>query len=521
MNNHMMPESEKRNFLNQSINMIYDIVTKPSYLQLSDPILHAIKKISHDTTNFDGIVINEKDRPAGVITGREIISGILTGHFEKIIREPVGNHMSTELFSVNEDTTISNFIQRVQKIRRGSGIIFKNKTMTGKVNLKNVLASYSMLDDDTTISDLPLRDTIRIEENGTIKQALITMQRNQIRHLFVGNTDTFLNDRHLLGYLDDCIDHDRFDALEHKISCCTRIKAITLDASETIPLACQKIISSNSTCLLTNEGKVLTMWDLGMSIFISKIIEYEKKLKTQQKLLIIGELAARLNHDILNPITIIKNTSEILSSELVLNQKQVEQFQRIDRACNRITHQVRDVLNYVKTTPLKFTEIQSRQVIDRGLERIQVPKNIKIVISDHSQTIFCDVVKLEVVIANIISNAISAIQERRPTNPQITIHQGHDRDYHTIRIEDNGDGIPKENMQKIFEPLFTTRMQGTGLGLPTCKNIIDQHNGTIEVHSAVNSGSTFVIKLPKKHADHKIENTRSIRDANQTALDML
>lgn len=507
MNNHLMPESEKRNFLNQPISKIYDFVAKPSYLQLSDPMLHAIKRISLDTTNFDGIVIKEKDIPAGVITGREIVSAISAGSFEKIIREPVGNHMSTELFSIDENTTISNFIQRVQKIRRGSGILFKNNVMIGKLSLKNVLAAYNKLDEDTTISDLPLRDPIRIDEDGTVKQALFTMQRNQIRHLFVGNMDVFLNDRHLLGYLDNCIEHDRFDALEHKVSHCTRTKAITLDESETIPLACQKMISSNSTCLLTNKGKVLTMWDLGMSIFISMLMEYEKKLKIRQKFLIIGELAARLNHDILNPITIIKNTSEILSSELTLNEKQVEQFQRIDRACNRITHQVRDVLNYVKTTPLKITEVQSRQVIDRGLERVQVPKDIKIVISGHSQTIFCDAIKLEVVIANIISNSISAIQELRPTNPQIRIYQGEDGPYHTIRIEDNGDGIPKENMQKIFEPLFTTRMQGTGLGLPTCKNIVEQHHGTIEVHSTVNSGSTFVIKLPKRHDSHKARNT--------------
>lgn len=489
--------SEKRSFLNQPISEVCDFVTKPFYLQLSDPMSYAIKKISFDTTTFDGIVVKEKEKPIGIITGREIISGILSGQFEKTIKEPVGNHMSTELFSVEEDTTISNFIQRVQKIRRGSGILFKNKIIVGKLNLKNILTAYSIADEDTPISELPLRDTIRIDDNDTIKHTLFTMQRNQIRHIFVGNTDTFLNDRHVLGYIDECIEHGKFDALEHTVNRCTRTKAIMVDESETVPLVCQKMVSSNSTCLLTNDGKVLTMWDLVMSIFISKLVEYEKKLKTRQKLLIIGELAARLNHDILNPITIIKNTSEILASELTLNEKQKEQFHRIDRACNRITHQVRDVLNYVKTTPLKFTEVHSKQIIDRGLERVQIPKNIKIIITDHDTTLFCDAIKLEVVIANIVSNAISAIQERRPANPQIRIYSRNDASHHIIRIEDNGDGIPKENIQKIFEPLFTTRMQGTGLGLPTCKSIIEQHHGEIEVRSTVNSGSTFLIKLPK------------------------
>ena len=83
-------------------------------------------------------------------------------------------------------------------------------------------------------------------------------------------------------------------------------------------------------------------------------------------------------------------------------------------------------------------------------------------------------------------------------NINISFTENYKDKYSLIKISDSGSGIPAQLIKKIFDPLFTTREIGTGLGLPSCKNIIEHHMGTIEVETAEGKGTTFVIKLPSK-----------------------
>ena len=108
-------------------------------------------------------------------------------------------------------------------------------------------------------------------------------------------------------------------------------------------------------------------------------------------------------------------------------------------------------------------------------------------------SLICDASKLEIVFSNLILNAIQAMNgigsiHIRIKNEEKTI---------TIEIEDTGPGIPQDLLPKIFEPLFTTRQIGTGLGLVSCKSIIEKHGGTLTVQTQTNKGTTFFIELPK------------------------
>jgi signal transduction histidine kinase len=97
------------------------------------------------------------------------------------------------------------------------------------------------------------------------------------------------------------------------------------------------------------------------------------------------------------------------------------------------------------------------------------------------------------VFANIISNAIQAMNSK---NGELNIGTGADDNFVRIEFQDNGCGIPEENMTKIFEPLFTTKPKGIGLGLAISKRLVEQNGGKIEVVSQVGQGTTFTVKLP-------------------------
>lgn len=112
--------------------------------------------------------------------------------------------------------------------------------------------------------------------------------------------------------------------------------------------------------------------------------------------------------------------------------------------------------------------------------------------------IFCDPEKMEVVFVNLIANAIQVIGDKKG---DITIEISDymsEEEFLIIKVSDTGVGIPDEIQGRIFEPLFTTKQIGTGLGLSSCKNIIEQHGGTIKVSSKIRTGTTFTIRIPKK-----------------------
>lgn len=226
------------------------------------------------------------------------------------------------------------------------------------------------------------------------------------------------------------------------------------------------------------------------------------KLKTEQllkteKLTTIGELSARIAHDMRNPLSIIKNTAEIIkTSHKNMDSNTKEQWSRHERAIYRISHQVDDVLDYVKDAPIKKKSAKISVILHDTLERIEIPDKIKINLPKIDATISCDSEKLEVVFVNLIMNAIQAIENKKG-EVYINIADEPD-DIILISIKDSGPGIPKKLISKIFDPLFTTRQIGTGLGLPSCKNIIEKHGGSIDVVSPKGKGATFLVRLSKK-----------------------
>lgn len=229
--------------------------------------------------------------------------------------------------------------------------------------------------------------------------------------------------------------------------------------------------------------------------FVTRVqqIKTEKGIK-DEKLAILGELASDLSHNLRNPISIIQNTVDLMNIKYKgkLNHDILEQFSRISRSTVRMNMLIGDVLNFARTQPLLIEKHSISDIIRSSLDGIPVPDNIKIIMPENDVSLKCDSAKLEVVFYNILTNAIQSIGTK--TTGEISIRLVKKEDEIQIDIQNSGPAIPDELLSKIFEPLFTTKEHGTGLGLPSCKNIIGQHHGTISVR---NNPTTFTILLPK------------------------
>lgn len=231
---------------------------------------------------------------------------------------------------------------------------------------------------------------------------------------------------------------------------------------------------------------------------IKKKIELEHELRQSrselenERLITIGLIAARLAHDIRNPLSVIKNTVEIMRLKFKdnMDEKVEKQLQMLTKSVTRISHQIEDVLDYVRESPLEIKEISFKELLDSILNSIKKPNTITVVIPENDAKLLCDPKKFEVVLVNLIINSIQAMKDMGEIKIRLTEQKGN----YLIDIEDTGPGIPEDKIDRIFEPLFTTKQTGTGLGLASCKNIIEQHGGKITVS---NNPTRFSIKLPK------------------------
>lgn len=207
----------------------------------------------------------------------------------------------------------------------------------------------------------------------------------------------------------------------------------------------------------------------------------------------MGALSARIAHDLKNPLSVIKNSIELMKVRTLNHDDKTKgDLERMERATVRISHQIEEVLEYVWPKPLELLDSSLLDVFNAVLSKINV-QQVAIDLPKIDTRLICDASKLEIVFSNLIMNAIQAMNGIG----SICIRIKNEEKTVTIEIEDTGPGIPQDLLPKIFEPLFTTRQIGTGLGLVSCKSIIEKHGGALTVQTQINKGTMFIIVLPK------------------------
>jgi len=222
--------------------------------------------------------------------------------------------------------------------------------------------------------------------------------------------------------------------------------------------------------------------------------EKTQEVLKSERLSAIGELSGRLAHDLRNPLSVMKMSVDLLkqtSADSKISDPTVtKRINLIEKSIDRISHQVDDVLGYVRHSPLKLTNVSVHGLIKNSIQKINVPNDVEIIISNSNLKIDCDADKLDAVFINLIVNSIQAMHE----GGKIEIKINEKDNMIILEFTDSGKGISDNDLEKVFEPLFTTKQKGTGLGLASCRNIVEQHQGEISVK---NNPTTFTIKLPK------------------------
>ncbi|HDO42404.1 MAG TPA: GAF domain-containing protein, partial [Candidatus Bathyarchaeota archaeon] len=225
--------------------------------------------------------------------------------------------------------------------------------------------------------------------------------------------------------------------------------------------------------------------------------ESQEKLLKAERLAAIGQLAGQVGHDLRNPLTGILGAAYYLKRTLTnLDEKCRKMLEIIEKDAKYANKIIEDLLEfsreYVHLNPIT-TSI--RYLVDNALTKVTVPDNVKIMnLTSFKHKVEVDADRMIRVFVNLITNAIDAM----PNGGVLRIWS-HISDKHVkVFFKDTGIGISKENLDKIWGPLFTTKAKGMGLGLSICKRIVEAHGGSIKVKSKVGAGTTFTVILPLK-----------------------
>ena len=244
-------------------------------------------------------------------------------------------------------------------------------------------------------------------------------------------------------------------------------------------------------------------------------MEAREKLFRSEKLAFIGKLAGSVAHELRTPLGAIKNSAYYLHTKLKdsTEEKVPKYLKYIDAEVDIANKIISDVLTYARLREPKREAVQVDDVIRESMEYIKVPANILLNIRDYEAVpdVLADKAQVGQVFKNVIANAIEAM----PAGGRLDVTAVQKGREVEVDFVDTGEGIDSENLTKIFEPLFSTKKTGIGLGLSTCQTILDLHNGRMEVVSEKNKGTTIKVILPAVKVTRN--GMKEIKDVEKTS----
>lgn len=230
-----------------------------------------------------------------------------------------------------------------------------------------------------------------------------------------------------------------------------------------------------------------------------------QQLERADRLASIGEMAAGIAHEIKNPLAGISAAVTIIKDDMNADDPREEILGEVLQQVKRLDKTVNDLLffgkpslpelscvdiNSILTTTLKFA-LQHRGGVNI-VKRVELEPGLPPVYADDKQ--------MQQVFLNLLLNAYQAMPEGGVLTVKTSLVHLDDKEYVRVDVSDNGPGIPSQILEKIFTPFFTTKAQGTGLGLPICRKLVKLHEGDIRVSSDNETGTVFTVELPACHA---------------------
>lgn len=225
------------------------------------------------------------------------------------------------------------------------------------------------------------------------------------------------------------------------------------------------------------------------------LMRAQKELIRNERLAVIGQLATSLGNELRNPLATMRNSIYYIKRKYPdLNKESQHHLDLIDDAIVKATDLTDELLEYVRVLEVNPGGIDGMEIIENALGKIRVPENIKLFIPKKEDTpyFYADKEQVGHIVQNLLVNAIQSM----PSGGELVIKSAVMGKRGFLEIADTGTGIEREEMEQIFEPLYSTKPGGIGLGLSICKRYADINNGEIRVNSKPGGGSTFRLILP-------------------------
>jgi signal transduction histidine kinase len=222
----------------------------------------------------------------------------------------------------------------------------------------------------------------------------------------------------------------------------------------------------------------------------------QEVLLQKEKLAAIGQLSGSVAHDIRNPLGAIKNSIYFLNliSNDSTDDKVKEHLKLMEMEITKASDIINDLLNFSRENEPIMVEGQINNTISDLLKGFTIPKKITVEteLDPMLPMLLFDALQIQRAFYNLITNAFQAMV----AGGLLKISSSKSDGFIKVQVQDSGTGISPEALENIFDPLFTTKSKGVGLGLTIVKTFVEKHNGLVEVSSEVEKGTTFTVKLP-------------------------
>ncbi|MDZ7373596.1 MAG: ATP-binding protein [candidate division KSB1 bacterium] len=260
----------------------------------------------------------------------------------------------------------------------------------------------------------------------------------------------------------------------------------------------ERVLKASASVLPDEEGKP----EGAFAVFrdLTEQMRLEQQLARERRLTAMGQLASSIAHEVRNPLNAISVVAQRLAREFV-PQRDEEEYQSLTRALVTETRRVNDIvrqfLEFARPPQLNKCRVDLREVVHETADLMRsaaAEKGIDLVTRAGQRVVAeVDANQLKQALVNLVQNAIQACRE----GDQILLLLEDEEDEVRISVSDTGSGIPPDVLPKIFDLYFTTRPEGTGIGLSLVHRIVSAHDGSIDVRSQLGQGTTFVLHLPR------------------------
>jgi two-component system, NtrC family, sensor histidine kinase PilS len=237
---------------------------------------------------------------------------------------------------------------------------------------------------------------------------------------------------------------------------------------------------------------------IGVCQDLSSIKQMEQRMRQADRLAAVGRLSANMAHEIRNPLASISGAVEALSRDLPPDHTRGQLVEIVLRESARLNQIVGDFLEYARPAPMVLLEINMAELLDEVLlliEHRSLPANLKVV-REYGDTLptRADPQRFRQAVWNLCLNAVQAMPEGGEL--RVSVRSLRERGRLQLSIADTGQGISDSDLPHIFEPFFSTKPEGSGIGLALVYRVVEEHGGSIEVRSRIGEGTTFVLTLP-------------------------